>query len=1023
MSGPSRFPWRKLLAAFVGVVVLFSLVCASLIVCLPAWLRWGIVADTCPSGRPVAGASIHAVDLRREVYREVNVSSLAWYTPDLADQTWSSPLRAGDVELVLVMPDGSTQVLEPRKSWKRRGSAHKAAEIMLPATLTDGDYTLRATVQTRLGPAVVESPLPLYAPARVHLLTDRPLYEPGNTIQMRAVMVRASDRLPLAERRGTWEVVDPQGELLLEESAVADDWGVVAGSFPIDAFATSGDWTVRWRSGPAVGESVVRVEPFTLPRFRVEATPSQPFYAAGDQPLLRGKVTYSSGAPVAGATLDLRWRSTGDWPPPSEWLATDGTGLPIRTTTDARGAWSLTLPAVPADLVGQASLIASIDATDPAGDRVPGSATLMFSQDRIQVQAVTDLGEGLVEGFNNRLYLRASTAAGQPLRSVDLRVRRAWDPSDPGKLVKTDEDGVAAMQVDPGPAVNIIVPPLPVRPPPPTPAIGRAQVEDLVEGETVDLADQRAIDEWTPALTPCARFQGSGSGSSELVARISPQGVVEPVAPTDPLASCLSQVVSGLRLPAGPDRLYRLAWPVSSPDLPTLQLSPRAWPQDPADIDAQLRRQALDARACLPADSIAEAMPRRLQWRLRAGSATVETRWLDRDRSGLGAEAVACVERTLSRLTLARPSSQDAIGLVDIELQPAPRARLARPQATTMLGYELRIDALDGDEDLGQTTLRLAPGVVPSVRLRLSSILPKAGEELTVEVLRGPDFSGELPDKLFLRHQSGWQVAGDLDPKTRLARFTLPADKDGWYSVEWYGALARAFVRPQGELAVSVQPDRPTYAPGDTATLDVTTRQGEQGAPASVGLFGVDESLGQITTLPGPDALTALRDPVTTGVPAFGSLDGQALALGRIQGENAAAATVLRVTGIPVPEDTDSGVSISQTAPFDPVEGLTDRFYTVLGELHAQVRAWEKSAPAGTQLDNPTMAELWSKARAACQDRGENVEDVWGRPLRLHWLPEDLLALTDPRVVVVDGTRLPEDIEAWSRWVSEEKPR
>jgi hypothetical protein len=34
----------------------------------------------------------------------------------------------------------------------------------------------------------------------------------------------------------------------------------------------------------------------------------------------------------------------------------------------------------------------------------------------------------------------------------------------------------------------------------------------------------------------------------------------------------------------------------------------------------------------------------------------------------------------------------------------------------------------------------------------------------------------------------------------------------------------------------------------------------------------------------------------------------------------------------------------------------------------------------------------------------------------------DLLALTEPRQVVIDGTRLPEDSENWNLWVAKEKP-
>ena len=68
------------------------------------------------------------------------------------------------------------------------------------------------------------------------------------------------------------------------------------------------------------------------------------------------------------------------------------------------------------------------------------------------------------------------------------------------------------------------------------------------------------------------------------------------------------------------------------------------------------------------------------------------------------------------------------------------------------------------------------------------------------------------------------------------------------------------------------------------------------------------------------------------------------------------------------------------------------------------------------------MARLWRQAVSACVEDKRPAKDAWGRPLRLSWLPEDLLAMTDPREVVVDGTRLPEDVDNWSTWVRKERP-
>jgi predicted NBD/HSP70 family sugar kinase len=94
----------------------------------------------------------------------------------------------------------------------------------------------------------------------------------------------------------------------------------------------------------------------------------------------------------------------------------------------------------------------------------------------------------------------------------------------------------------------------------------------------------------------------------------------------------------------------------------------------------------------------------------------------------------------------------------------------------------------------------------------------------------------------------------------------------------------------------------------------------------------------------------------------------------------------------------------------------------VLGELRTRARRWEESAPAGEQMRPAMMAALWTASLEACEKRGEPVIDAWGRRLRLSRLPADLLALTDPHVVVVNGTRMPEDVEDWSAWVAKEQP-
>lgn len=1023
--------WRRRLFWLIlglGIWLGMVLLVVTHFVCVRAWLAYGVVVPDCPQGALRQTVLLEADGLRRGDGGSVRVQALAHYTTGPADQHLTATVRRLRAELSLLDAEQRPQALTVLDPWYETRDHKRWAYVRLPE-VPDGDYTLRATVSTPLGQTVQELALPLYAPARVHLITDRPLYEPGNTVRFRAVVLRAKDLAPLDGRPGRWMVLDPDGEVLLEERAPAGPWGVAVGSFPLDARAASGRWTVRYVSGEAQDEVGFQVAPFTLPRFRVEAMPGQPFYRPGDRPELAGAVRYSSGAPVSGAMVQLAWSSAGSWPPPVEWLEGGPAGLPHQTVTGADGRFRLLLPRIPGDLQGQVVLQARLAAIDPAGDRVEGAAAVLLARDPIQVSAVTELAGGLVEGFNNRLYLRVTTADGRVLAGSEIRVKRAWEPADPGIRSTTDEDGVASLQIDPGPPVNVVIPPLPVRPEPRRAAIQRTGVEELLHGAAASLADQVALDGWMARLEPCARFAAHGSESVRIGLRVDAAGRVRAAAAAKaPLAACLKDALARLALVPGLDRMYLVDFYVESPDLPWLQPELAGSPAVPSELEQALNAgPLLDARGCLPEDAGEGWLPRLVEWRTQPGSRLLQLAWRD-DLRAAGSPGPApavqrCIEQRLAAWKLEDEAKEEALGVLRLQVQPAQRARVARAQATTLLGYELEVTAWEHGQELGTTRVRLEPGAVPPLRLRITPVLARPGGQVQVELIRGPGFSGELPEMLHLVLQDGSLLEAKLDEQTRTARFTLPPQAKGWASVSlYYGAQAFAYVLSGADLTLELKPGSERYAPGQSAELFLQTRLGDRGAAAAVGLFGVDESLAQLAPLPGADDMARLRPTAEVSSPAFGLLDGQALAMGRIRGANAAAATILRLSRIPAPPELDVSVFANAQGAFDPVEELTDRFYVVLAEHYAQVRSWEEHAPQGELMRPETMARLWARALAVCAERGEAVSDAYGGRLRLSRLPPDLLALTGPRAAVVEGTRLPEDIEDWSGWVRRNEP-
>ena len=160
---------------------------------------------------------------------------------------------------------------------------------------------MRVKAKTRGGDVVVDAALPVFAPARVHLISDRPLYEPGHTVKFRAALLRARDLVPLEGRPGTWSVTDPTHTVMLEEKAAVGEFGIVDGELHLDPSSLPGTLHVRCQSGDAFDDIAIEVKPFELPRFTVEVSAARPFYRAKQDPRLRVSVASAAGVPISAA--------------------------------------------------------------------------------------------------------------------------------------------------------------------------------------------------------------------------------------------------------------------------------------------------------------------------------------------------------------------------------------------------------------------------------------------------------------------------------------------------------------------------------------------------------------------------------------------------------------------------------------------------------------------------------------------------------------------------------------------------
>ena len=984
--------------------------------CFPTGIRFGMWVDQCPTTDLRLGARVQAHNLVRgdDVGRVEIWPWAQWLEGGGAHASVEQgELRRGVTTELSLLRNG-----EPVDGVRfvPTGEDYRY-EVTLPE-LPDGDYVLRTDLATGFDRIAVDTKLAMYAPALVHVATDRPLYKPGQTVKLRAAVLREADGAPLDERPGRWTITSPDGTEMLAEKAEGGPWGVTATTFPLSGDAEHGTWRARYTSGSDHDEITFAVRPFQLPRMNLEVKGDEPWFGIGDTLTLTGVVTYASGAPVARAGVNVQLSNgKGRWPMPLAWEE------PLTATTSPDGRFEVTVGRVPADLIETAELSAYVQAVDETGEVVTGGTRVVLAVDDLAVAAVTELDDGLVQGFNNRAYVRVTTPDGQPLRETALSITRPYDPTAEAIEVETDVDGVAALQIDPGAPVTVVDPAPPLRVRPLTPAEPLLQTAtELSQPRSLSLPERRVTDRFVMQVGSCG-YLTTGNRDVELSVRVDQGGGVEVIHRDDTLSRCVAGLARSMRFAAGDRRTFKLT--VRVPD--SLQPSLNWRYEDgldstPGELKTAMVGAGLRARRCFPRGSGSDgAVLAHVHWAVADGQRPVRFQVVNPPGHGLPAGAAACLQRELAGLALPEPVKGPRAGVATARLSvPRPPGQ-HKPQATTRTAYELEVAATRAGKELGRTRWVAGVGSIPHLRMRATPSLAKAGDTVEVQLFRGPSFHGVLPDELWLQHEGRSLVKGKVVDKK--VSFLIPEGVEGFVEVSYSGARAVVFVEPVAPLSVALSTDQSVYRPGDEAQLTVTTKAGDAPGAAAVLLAGVDQSLGQLAPLLAPDDFGRVTVTVTSPRPAFESFDAKALSLGRVRGENAAQAAVLRVGQLGQGGAVRDAVYGNGEQLPAVEEVLSTNFYRALEAAVVKVRAWEGAAPEGETMQPATMVRLWNEALAGLRGEGAAAVDGYGRELTLDVLPDELLAQVDPRVVVADGKRLPEDVVSWPRYVAEEVGR
>lgn len=280
-----------------------------------------------------------------------------------------------------------------------------------------GAYTLRVEVESPVGDDVVTQSLTLAQSVRTLLSSDKPVYQPGQTMHLRALALDAATRQPPAGEPITFEVEDARGNKVFKRRAILSRYGVASADFDLADEVNLGAFTLRAVLASGQAEKTVRVERYVLPKFKAAVTTDKPYYLPGET--VHGTVDahYFFGKPVAGggvtltvSTVDIGISKLGE----------------ITGKTDGNGKYTFDY-ALPRSFVGQpfaqgkAVVEFAAKVKDSADQTQEARASLPVVKEPILLVLAPE-HRGLVPGVENRVFLAVATPDGQPVKEARLMV-------------------------------------------------------------------------------------------------------------------------------------------------------------------------------------------------------------------------------------------------------------------------------------------------------------------------------------------------------------------------------------------------------------------------------------------------------------------------------------------------------------------------------------------------------------------------------------------------------------------------
>ena len=230
--------------------------------------------------------------------------------------------------------------------------------MSVPKNLNTDDLEIRVDARRGEVQKTAENDLKVGTLSHIFVQTDKPLYQPGQALHIRALAFDDSHRA-LSGKKIDLQVQDQDGTTVFRQERITSRFGVVSCDWTIPERVKLGEYQISAQVKPggvadqgdnssdddlpaAEDRRSIRISRYELPTFVVNAKPDRSYYLPEQKPSVEIDAAYLFGKPVPKASVRISQLEERSWNfAKQKWEIDEG--QPISGTTDEQGKFSVSL--------------------------------------------------------------------------------------------------------------------------------------------------------------------------------------------------------------------------------------------------------------------------------------------------------------------------------------------------------------------------------------------------------------------------------------------------------------------------------------------------------------------------------------------------------------------------------------------------------------------------------------------------------------------------------------------------------